>query len=187
MRSYEAAYDETGKAFVTDADSSKEEVLAAGVSAWEQYVNYAMQYGSWASIGFHSIVSDDVTATGYNVYDSQVLALMEYVEPFVESGDLWLASFQEAAKYYFEWSSAKLTATQYGDSRIDVTLESGETDERYDEALTVKVTVPAAWSSVRAESASGFADLTVHTEDEGSFVYVNIVPGSGTVILTSAN
>ena len=72
VRSYEAAYDSTGKAFVTNSDSSKEEVLAAGVSAWKQYVNYAMQYGSWASIGFHSIVSDDVTATGYNVYDSQV-------------------------------------------------------------------------------------------------------------------
>ncbi len=37
------------------------------------------------------------------------MALMEYVKPYVESGDLWLASFSEAAKYYFEWSSAKLT------------------------------------------------------------------------------
>ena len=187
VRSYEAAFDETGKDFATTSASSKEEILAAGISAWEQYVDYAIQYGAWASLGFHSVASDSSTASGYTVYDSQVLALMDYVEPFVESGDLWLASFAEAAKYYFEWSSAELTATQYGSSRIDVTLTDGETDERFDEALTVKVTVPSAWSSVRAESASGYTDLTVHTEDEGNFVYVNIVPDSGTVILTSAN
>lgn len=187
VRSYEAAFDETGKAFVTSSTSTKDEVLAAGVSAWEQYVDYAIQYGSWASLGFHSVTSDDSQASGYTVYDSQVLALMNYVEPLVESGDLWLASFADAAKYYFEWSSAKLTATQYGDSRIDVTLTDGETDERFDEALTVKVTVPDDWSGVRAESASGYTNLTVHTEGAESFVYVNIVPDSGTVILTPAN
>ena len=187
VRSYEAAFDETGKDFATTSASSKEEILAAGISAWEQYVDYAIQYGAWASLGFHSVASDSSTASGYTVYDSQVLALMDYVEPLVESGDLWLASFADAAKYYFEWSSAELTAKQYGSSRIDVTLTDGETDERFDEALTVKVTVPSDWSSVRSESASGYTELTVHTEGGSSFVYVNIVPDSGTVTLTSVN
>ena len=185
VKGYEAAYDETGKAFVTTSSSTNAECIAAGVSAWEQYVDYAIQYGAWASLGFHSVTSDSSTASGYTVYDSQVLALMDYVEPLVESGDLWLASFREAAKYYFEWSSAELSAIQYGSSRIDVTLTDGETDERFDEALTVKVAVPAEWTSCAADRGSSTETLTVRTAEDGAkFVYVNIVPDSGTVVLT---
>jgi hypothetical protein len=185
VRGYEAAFDETGKEFVTTSSSTNVECIAAGVSAWEQYVDYAMQYGAWASLGFHSIVADSAKATGYNVYDSQVLALMDYVQPLVESGDLWLPGFDEAAKYYFEWSSAELKATAYGSSRIDVTLTDGEEDERFDEALTVKVTVPSTWTSCTADRGSSTENLTVNTAEDGAkFVYVNIVPGSGTVVLT---
>jgi len=185
VRGFEAAYDETGKAFVTTSTSTGAECIAAGVSAWTQYVDYAIQYGSWASLGFHSVVADNVQGSGYQVYDSQVLALMDYVQPLVESGDLWLPGFDEAAKYYFEWSSAELKATAYGDSRIDVTLTDGEEDERFDEALTVKVTVPAEWTSCTADHGSSTETLTVRTAEDGAkFVYVNIVPGSGTVVLT---
>ena len=186
VRSYEAAFDSTGKEFATTSSSSKEQILAAGISAWEQYVDYAIQYGAWASLGFHSVVSDDSTATGYAVYDSQVLALMAYVQPLVDSGDLWLPSFAEAAKYYFEWSSAEVSAIQYGSSRIDVTLTDGETDPRFDEELTVKVTVPDEWTSCRAEKNGNYETLTVHTAEGGAkFVYVNILPDSGTVTLSS--
>ena len=185
VKGYEAAFDETGKAFATTSTSTNAECIAAGVSAWTQYVDYAIQYGSWASLGFHSVVADNVQGSGYSVYDSQVLALMDYVQPLVESGDLWLPGFDEAAKYYFEWSSAELKATAYGNSRIDVTLTDGEEDERFDEALTVKVTVPSTWTSCRADFGSAFETLEVKTADDGSkFIYVNIVPGSGTVVLT---
>ena len=142
VRGYEAGYDSTGKAFATNKDSTKQEVLNAGISAWEQYVDYAMEYGQWASIGFHSVVADSKTASGYEVYDSQGMALMEYVEPYVESGDLWVAHFSDAAKYYFEWSSASVSADCYNNEYISVTLTYKETDSRFDEALTVKVEVP---------------------------------------------
>ena len=179
VRGYEAAFNESGDAFATTSASTREEILAAGISAWEQYVDYAMQYGSWASIGFHSVVSDSSTASGYQVYDSQVKALMDYVQPLVDSGDLWLASFSDAAKYYFEWSSATLVATSYDDEYITVRLNDAETDERFDEALTVKVTVPDSWDSARLESYGETTDLDIHVAEDGThFVYANILPGS---------
>ena len=188
VRGYEAAFDSTGKAFVTTSTSTNAECIAAGVSAWEQYVDYAIQYGSWASLGFHSVVADNVQGSGYQVYDSQVKALMDYVEPLVESGDLWLPSFAEAAKYYFEWSSATLEAKAYGDSCIKVKLTDEEEDERFDEKLTVKVSVPAEWTSCNAELAGVSEPLTVKTDDNGGkYVYVNILPGSGIVTLTPAS
>ena len=179
VRGYEAGYDSTGKAFATNKDSTKQEVLNAGISAWEQYVDYAMEYGQWASLGFHSVVADSKTASGYEVYDSQVMALMEYVEPYVESGDLWVAHFSDAAKYYFEWSSASVSAECYNNEYISVTLTDKESDSRFDEALTVKVEVPSEWKTANLTTDGKTTALTIHTDDDGShFVYANIVPSS---------
>ena len=187
VRGYEAAFNESGDAFATTSESTREEMLAAGISAWEQYVDYAMQYGSWASIGFHSVVSDSSIASGYQVYDSQVKALMDYVQPLVDSGDLWLASFSDAAKYYFEWSSATVSASTYGDKRVDITLTDNEEDSRFDEPLTVKVTVPESWTKAELSSYGEKTILDIHTAEDGSrFVYANIIPGDEVSTLTPA-
>ena len=181
VRGYEAAYDETGKAFATASGDSSQKCINAGISAWEQYVDYAIQYGSWASIGFHSVVPDSTaTATGYNVFDSQVKALMDYVQPLVDSGDLWLASFSDAAKYYFEWSSASVSAVTYGTDRVEITLTDKEADSRFDEPLTVKVTVPTEWDSAELESYGNTTPVDIHVDEDGThFVYANILPGDG--------
>ena len=180
VKGFEAAYDETGKAFVTTSTSTSAECIAAGVSAWTQYVDYAMQYGSWASLGFHSVVADNVQGSGYQVYDSQVLALMDYVEPLVESGDLWLPSFDEAAKYYFEWSSATVTAKTFGTDRVEITLTDREEDSRFDEPLTVKISVPDGWTTAVLDSYGEVNELDIQTAEDGThFVYANILPGDG--------
>lgn len=184
VRAYEAGFDSTGNAFATTSSSSKAAVKAAGISAWTQYVDYAMQYGQWASIGFHSVVSDSATASGYQVYDWQVKALMDYVQPLVDSGDLWLASFADAAKYYFEWSSAEVSAKNYGDEYIEVALTDKEEDERFDEALTVKLSIPDSWSSANLTTDGKTVALEIHTDADGSrFVYANIVPSDSVSVV----
>ena len=181
VRGYEAAYNEDGTGFATASCDSSQKCINAGISAWEQYVDYAIQYGSWASIGFHSVVPDSTaTATGYNVLDSQVKALMDYVQPLVDSGDLWLASFSDAAKYYFEWSSASVSAVTYGTDRVEITLTDKEADSRFDEPLTVKVTVPTEWDSAELESYGNTTPVDIHVDEDGThFVYANILPGDG--------
>ena len=177
VRAYEAAYNSSGTGFATTSSSSRATILKAGVSAWEQYVDYAMEYGQWAAIGFHSVVPDTATASGYEVYDSQVMALMDYVQPLVDSGDLWLAHFSEAAKYYFEWSSASVSAVCHNSEYIEVSLTDKETDERFDEALTVKLKVPQHWETAKLTTDGKTTSLTIHTDSDGShFVYANIVP-----------
>ena len=184
VRGYEAAFDETGKAFKTTSASTGAECIAAGVSAWEQYVDYAIQYGAWASLGFHSVVADSTQGSGYQVYDSQVLALMDYVQPLVESGDLWLPTFAEAAKYYFEWSSAELSAVTHGTDRVEITLTDKENDPRFDEELTVKVTVPSEWTSAELDSYGVKTALEIHTAEDGThFVYADILPGDGVSVI----
>ena len=177
VRSYEAGFNAAGDGFATTKDSSKASVKAAGISAWKQYVDYAMQYGQWASITFHSIVPDTDTAEGYEVYDWQVKALMDYVQPLAKKGDIWLASFADAAKYYFEWSSAELRAECYNNEYIEVKLTDKEADARFDEALTVKLSIPKSWTTAKLTTNGATTNLTIHTNADGSkFVYANIVP-----------
>lgn len=184
VRGYEAGYNSTGTGFATTKDSTKKEVLNSGISAWTQYVDYTMQYGQWGSIAFHSVVPDSATATGYEVYDSQVMALMDYVQPLVDSGDLWLGHFSDVAKYYFEWSSASVSAVAYDDDYIEVSLTDEETDSRFDEALTVKVSVPDSWNSAKLTTGGKTTTLTIHTDEDGSrFVYANIVPSDNISVI----
>ena len=187
VRSYEAAFNETRDGFATTSSSTIEQRLSAGVSAWTNYVDLAIQNGAWASIGFHSVVSDTTNASGYAVFDSQVKALMDYVQPLVDSGDLWLGSFAEVAKYYFEWSSATLS-TKIVDDVVEIRLTDKEEDERFDMPLTVKITVPYLWQSAVLTTAGQDSLLEIHTDTDGThFVYANVVPSEAISTIRSAN
>ena len=188
-KGHEAALTADGKAFATKDGDSVENCIKAGVSAWTNYIDLAMEHGQWASIGFHQVYPDTGrVASGYSVFDSQIIQLMDYVQPLVESGDLWLATFTEAAKYYFEWSSAEVSATAYGTDRVEVTLTDREEDSRFDEALTVKVSVPADWTNAELDSYGVKSALEIHTAEDGThFVYANIIPGDGVSVIRSAN
>lgn len=185
VKGTETAFNEDGTGFAREDGDKAKDCIAAGISAWENYVNLAMENGQWASIGFHAIYPDTETwASGYPVFDSQVIALMEYIKPYVESGELWLASFTEASKYYFEWSGAETTAKAYGNERVEVTLTDKEEDERFNMPLTVKVSVPADWTRAELESYGETTELTVRTAEDGSrFVYANILPGDGVSVI----
>ena len=67
------------------------------------------------------------------------------------------------------------------DGKIRVTLTDSEDNTVYNEALTVKVYVPATWDGAVMNGEA----LTVHTDMAGSYVYANVVPDSGTVEITS--
>jgi len=185
VKGFEAAFNSAGDGFATPDGTSPADCIAAGISAWKNYVDLAMENGGWASIGFHGVYPDTTSSTGgYVVYDSQVKALMDYVQPLVDSGRLWLPTFDEATKYYFEWSSAEVKATAYGHNRIEVTLTDGEEDERFNVPLTVRVAVPDNWESAKL----GEETLDVHTTANGyRYVYVNIVPGSEVAVITPDN
>ena len=186
VNSYTAAFNSNKTGFLPDT-ATRTQRLNAGVGAWTNYVDLAIKNGGWASIGFHSIVPDNTNASGYSVYDSQVIALMDYVQPLVDSGELWLGSFAEVTKYYFEWSSAELS-TKVVNNTVEIRLTDGEEDERFDVALTVKVTIPYLWESALLSTGGVTTELEIHTDTDGThFVYANVVPGDSVSTITPAN
>jgi hypothetical protein len=66
---------------------------------------------------------------------------------------------------------------------IKVTLTDEEDNSIFDEPLTVKISVPATWTSAQLNGET----LTVHKDASGNrFVYANIVPDSGVQYITAA-
>ena len=67
------------------------------------------------------------------------------------------------------------------DPKPEVSFTSGNYVMGADEALTVKVYVPSTWGYAEMDGKI----MTVRSDSEGSFVYVNIVPDSGEHVITN--
>jgi len=142
-------------------------------ATWRQHIDDATAIGGWSVFCIHRIFTDDTVSDAFHLKVSQIRDLFAYTD----RDNVWVATYEVAAKYYSEWSTAEVKA-EMKDGVIIVELTDKENNEIYDEALTVKVTVPSRWKSCMVNGG----ELEIKTDENGtSFVYLNIVPDSGTV------
>lgn len=110
--------------------------------------------------------------------------LKEYFE-YIKSreGELWVATFQDAAKYLRERAHATVKAARNGDT-IQVTLTHDLTDARYDLPLTLGTSVPSDWPG--AEIRQGVRIWRVESVRNASAVSVlyRATPNAEPVTLT---
>ena len=188
LKGNRASFNADGTNFAFPDGGKMQDVMAAGIGAWTNYIDLAIENGQWASIAVHSIydgTNTKIISDGYEVADAQVLALMDYVQPLVDSGKLWVGTFSEVAEYYFQWSTAEVSAKAYSDERVEVTLTDKEEDPRMDSALTVKINVPGNWTAAELNSYGAVTPLEVHVDEDGTcFVYADIVPGEDVSVIT---
>ena len=145
-------------------------------SYWKKHIDNAMSVGGWAVFCIHNIVPEGTEMTAHHIFIDQANELFSYSH----SKDVWIANYTEATKYYTEWSTASVS-TSFDGENITVILTDLENDELFDEALTVKVTVPSSWNACTAAGE----DLRVMVDENGeSYVYVDIVPDRGAVIIS---
>ena len=142
---------------------------------WKQFIDNAAANDGWATYCIHKITPSE--SSGHYILESDAEELFAHAA----SKNVWISNYTEAALYYTEWASAEVSS-DYVDGKIRVTLTDSEDNTVYNEALTVKVYVPATWDGAVMNGET----LTVHTDMAGSYVYANVVPDSGTVEITSA-
>lgn len=141
---------------------------------WKQFIDNAAANDGWATYCIHKITPSE--SSGHYILESDAEELFAHAA----SKNVWISNYTEAALYYTEWASAEVSS-DYVDGKIRVTLTDSEDNTVYNEALTVKVYVPATWDGAVMNGET----LTVHTDMAGSYVYANVVPDSGTVEITS--
>ena len=155
-------------------NANPEGIVNDDISNWTDYIDAALALGGWAGFCIHDIYETE-SSSGHNITYAQAEKLFKYAA----EKNIWVATYTAAALYYSEWSTASVTSS-YEDGSVKVTLTDAERDDVYNEALTIKVSVPATWESAEV----GGKTLEVYSNADGSaYVYVNIVPDSGTVTI----
>lgn len=161
-------------------NANPEGIKSDDISNWKAYIDAAIAMNGWAGFCIHDIRPSSATSSpnGHFITEEQAEALFAYAA----GKNIWVATYTAASMYYAEWSTATVSSV-YENGTVKVTLTDKEDDEIFTEALTVKVSVPATWTS----AISGSEILEVHRNSDGSaYVYVNIVPDTG-VVTISAN
>ena len=147
-------------------------------TSWCNYIDKAEEMNGLAVFCIHQIIPDGTNGSGHYVYQSAAEELFSHA---LEK-NLWIANYTEATLYFTEWSTASVESV-YEDGMIKVTLTDEEDNSIFDEPLTVKISVPATWTSAQLNGET----LTVHKDASGNrFVYVNIVPDSGVQYIIAA-
>ena len=149
-----------------------------------RWIDDAVQKGGWLIILAHQIV--DSPDNEYKLSKTNAETFFKHASPYVQSGELWAATFGEATKYVRE----RQNATAYR-SMVDGVLTVGVKINRttgdglymdesvFNYPLTVKTRVPAAWNTVSYESDGETVTANAFTdpEDNQRYVLVNVVPG----------
>lgn len=160
------------------------------LSQWTAQVDSAARNGKWIIFMFHDILPDSsITASTstLKVKQSTASGLMEHIGAKVATGELWCAFLEEGLLYSQEVRSASGTVTTYSD-RIEVSVTHKLDVETFNYPLTVRVKVPAIWTSVVLTHADGTTEtLTPFVEGENTYVYANVVPNGQVAVLTNAN
>ena len=153
------------------------------VNEWIGYVDEAIEKNGIIVYLFHNIESAD---SGNTVSQAKASTLFKYIGEKKAEGKVWVADFEEASLYAEEYRKASVTAVQ-NETAITLTVtDEWEDNTLYNQELTVKLEITdATWRTVRCLYADGTANvLTVNKDEDGNaYVYVNVVPDSGSVIL----
>jgi hypothetical protein len=97
---------------------------------------------------------------------------------------LWVATFQDVAKYMRERMHGTVTSYQQ-DSVISVVLRDDLTDISYDLPLTLKTEVPSGWQTVQIRQGARRTQAKIARENGKSYVLYHAIP-NGEVVTVSA-
>ncbi len=113
--------------------------------------------------------------------------LADYFGYLKAKGDaVWVATFQDAAKYLRERMHGRVQASWDG-PLIKVGLSHDLTDPRYDLPLTLKTYVPGNWGAVVMTQAGRTARLRPASDPGGSFVVYTALANGAAVVLAKAD
>jgi hypothetical protein len=140
------------------------------------WIDTTLDHGVWLVLVFHGI-----EGIGYEALPTEIVrAYFDYIQE--RAGRLWVATFQDGAKYARERMSSKVTTRTAGEA-IEVSVTHSLDPNLYDLPVTARTTVPAEWSVVKLRQGAEERWLPIHRAGGKSFVMYRIMPNAGTASL----
>jgi peptidoglycan/xylan/chitin deacetylase (PgdA/CDA1 family) len=137
--------------------------------------------GTWLVLVIHGI-----DGVGYEPIPIPIVtSYFDDIKAASDAGKLWVATYQDGAKYIRERMKSKVDTKQNGQA-IEVTITNAFDPKVYDVPLTARTTVPAAWTSAQVAQGKDVKKLAVEKDSTGSFVQYHVLPNGGPAKITRA-
>jgi hypothetical protein len=157
----------------------RETDTATKMEEMQRWVDVSQAHGLWLITVTHGI-----QGIGYQAVTSDTLRT--YFNYLADRQDrLWVATFQDGAKYARERHSGKVTTVASGD-RITVTVTHTLDKALYDLPLTVKTTLPADWTLAHFTQGKDTRWLPIHHEGDATYVLYRVAPNGPAATLDKA-
>jgi hypothetical protein len=179
--------DDLDRASTTDPATSKKEyvrwqrgpVTKTPVEAIKSWVDKSLADGNvWLVL-----VSHGVDGIGWEPKThAEITEYLAYMKS--NENTLWIATFQDVAKYMRERTHADVQSYTDGEA-ISVVLRQSLTDLSYDLPLTLKTSVPSEWQRVEARQANRSQVVPVLHDVAHSYVLYQAVPNGEVVKLVA--
>jgi len=141
------------------------------------YTDEAERHGQWLVAIFHSLDG------AKDCYGSWTFGDWTAYLDYLETKNLWVATFGEAVKYIRERMAAKVTVEDDSSDRIRLTLTDSLDDATYDQPLTIRSDVPSGWEVVFVRQGKSIIGIQPVREGDESVVYYEAVPDRGPITL----
>jgi len=154
-------------------------VTATTVEEMTGWVDTSMKTGAWLVLVIHGI-----EGVGYQPLPAaNVKAYFDDIK--AKSDRVWVATYQDGAKYIRERMKAVIKTVQAGQA-IEVTVTHPLDARAYDVPLTARTTVPVEWNAARVTQGPNRTKASVEKGAGGSYVQYHVNPNGGVVRLVKA-
>jgi peptidoglycan/xylan/chitin deacetylase (PgdA/CDA1 family) len=146
------------------------------IDTMKGWVDTSIAHGIWLVLVFHGI-----EGIGYEALTTDTMRT--YLDHIKEhESHLWIATFQDGAKYARERVNSSVRADLSGE-KIQVAVSHSLKPDLYDLPLTARTTIPSDWRVVRFQQGDDARWLPVHRVGDESFVLYRIAANGKVAVL----
>lgn len=159
----------------------KSKVWNVNVHAHEAngWVDAAVEKGAWLIETYHVVSRDGDTGYYYDTAISDFDAHLAYAA----LKNIWVDTQENIVKYIKERNATKVKPQEISTRKIVLLVENDLNSNTYEQALTLKTTVPNTCSKVKITQAGNAQNVLSIKENSQRCVYFNILPNRGEVIV----
>jgi peptidoglycan/xylan/chitin deacetylase (PgdA/CDA1 family) len=154
-------------------------LAATPLAEMKSWVDTSLDHGIWLVLVIHGIEGigwEPITTENLRIY-------FDYIAD--RKTRLWVATYQDAAKYARERHASAVVAKTDGD-RIEVTVTHSLDKKLYDLPLTVKTRLSGDWKLAHFQQGQDAYWLPIHHEGNSNFVLYRIAPNGPPAVLEKA-
>jgi peptidoglycan/xylan/chitin deacetylase (PgdA/CDA1 family) len=184
----DAYMQEINRGYRTQPGSSKKEYVQwqrgattkTSMQLMKSWVDTTLAHDNiWLVLVFHGIDGQGWEALSHELLDTY----FQYIK--AHENNLWIATFQDVAKYMRERMHASVNNDQKGKQMI-VHLTHTLDASTYDVPLTLKTYVPESWKKVEVKQDDHKTQLETQKDSKGVFVLYQANPNKGVIELSSS-